>query len=138
MSNIISQIGSDVIADMTFTIGSGELIGLGGKWTATSGTSSLAPLKTGFYTAQKGSLMTGQPGYGVGVDPKYSEEPYRYRDKKGFDWFLWLGEGNLGLHPDGNVVGTLGCIGVQDDDTSDLFDRIKEKITRKSLTFRVA
>ena len=73
----------------------------------------------------KNALMAGKPGLGVPHDNKYAKPPYSFSDKKGFSWFLWLGKDNLGVHPDGNVPGTEGCIGILGDDTSTLFNKLK-------------
>lgn len=69
--------------------------------------------------------MGGNPGMGVPHNSKYSLPPYSYRDGKGLAWFLWIGVANLGVHPDGNVPGTKGCIGIVDIDTKNLFDKLK-------------
>lgn len=80
---------------------------------------------SGLYTVPKNSLMAAKAGFGVPYDPKYAMPPYAFRDKRGFSWFFWLGSGNLGIHPDGNIPGTEGCIGIIKDNTKPLFDKIK-------------
>jgi len=36
------------------------------------------------------------------------------------------GRTSLGIHPDGNVPGTLGCIGIREEDTKDLLNWLRE------------
>lgn len=50
-----------------------------------------------------------------------------FRDGNGLGWFLWLGEGGLGIHPNGKATGTQGCIGVIEPDTRDLFDLLRDR-----------
>lgn len=103
------------------------LEGHGQKWSVNSGIPGrYSPITNGVYTAPKGALMAGTPGQGVPYEPKYSKAPYSYTDKKNFSWFLWLGKDNLGIHPDGNVPGTKGCIGIVDADTKSLFEKLKQ------------
>lgn len=103
------------------------VVGSTKTWNATSGIPNKhKPIADGLYTVPKNALMAGKTGEGVPYDPKYNKSPYRFQDKKGFSWFLWLGKGELGIHPDGNVPGTLGCIGITDDDTKPLFNELKK------------
>jgi len=115
------------MADLTFNKKAGALSGFHKTWKARSGIQGkYEPLTSKSYKVPKGALMTGtQRVEGVGFHKKYARSSYK--DKKGFGWFLWLGTGNLGIHPDGNVPGTKGCIGVVADDTRDLFDKLKLK-----------
>jgi hypothetical protein len=58
-----------------------------------------------------------------------------YRDKSGFGFFVPIypqfqtnrGKvgGRLGIHPDGNKPGTLGCIGITDSNTKNFHNAIK-------------
>ena len=58
-----------------------------------------------------------------------------YKDKIGMGFFLPIypkfntnrGKtgGRLGIHPDGNKPGTLGCIGITNENTKDFHDAIK-------------
>ena len=126
------------MADFIYDKSKGTLEGHGQSWIVRSGIpGSYTPIANGVYTAPKGSLMSGQPGYGVPHDVKYSKPPYSYTDKKNFSWFFWLGTGNLGIHPDGNVPGTKGCIGVVDNDTKPLFDKLKQLNASASVTVLV-
>ena len=126
--------------DLTFNKSTGVLKGLDGEWTVRSGGTSAhyAALASGTYVAPKGSLMTGTGSSkrsGIPDDKKYDKSSYG--DKKGFHWFFWLGIGNLGIHPDGNVPGTKGCIGVSDSDTSSLFDELRTLSATRSVTVEV-
>jgi hypothetical protein len=97
------------------------------EWQAVSGIEKkYKPIAEGQYTAPKGALMAGQKGLGVPTHNQYNQQPFSYRDGKGLSWFLWLGKGNLGIHPDGNVPGTKGCIGVTAEDTRPLFNKLKQ------------
>lgn len=56
-----------------------------------------------------------------------------FTDPKGLAWFARLiplfetERSGFGIHPDGNVPGTLGCVGVRGD-TGDLFDYLSEPL----------
>lgn len=115
------------MADFVYDKKKKTLVGHGQTWRVRSGIpGAYSPTPNGLYTAPKGSLMAGTPGNGVPHDEKYSKAPYSYRDKKGFSWFFWIGSENLGIHPDGNVPGTKGCIGIVDNDTRPLFNLLKQ------------
>ena len=125
------------MTDFIYDKSKGTLIGHGQTWHVKSGTNKIFnPIVNGTYTAPTGALMTGKPGFGVPFDNKYNIAPFSYRDKKAFSWFLWLGKENLGIHPDGNVPGTKGCIGITDNDTKKLFDLFKE-LNKKPITVLV-
>ena len=126
------------MADYLYDKAKKTLVGHGQTWKVRSGIpGKYKPISNGLYTAPMGSLMTGVPGHGVPYKPKYAKSPYSYRDKKGFSWFLWLGIGNLGVHPDGNVPGTKGCVGIVDDDTKPLFNKFKQLNSGSSITIKV-
>ena len=110
------------MTDFIYDRSGGVLTGHGQEWAAVSGIQNrFSPIANGTYMAPAGSLMAGKSGYGVPYDEKYRRAPFRYTDKKGFSWFFWLGLGDIGIHPDGNLPGTEGCIGITDHDTSPLF-----------------
>jgi hypothetical protein len=114
------------------------LTGHGQTWTVRSGIlGSYSPLESKLYTAPPGSLMADSPGHGVPYDDKYNRAPFSYSDKSGFGWFLWLGVGNYGIHPDGNVPGTRGCIGIVGNNTESLFEKLKELNNNSSITVLV-
>lgn len=114
-----------IIPHLIFDKTTGSLAGLGGKWQATSGTTSGIPeIVDGIYTCPPRSLMIGtEDDDVVPRDKKYADAPFL--DINNFGWFMWLGKGNLGIHPDGNVPGTEGCIGIKDSDTRELFEALK-------------
>ena len=118
------------MADLTFNKKTGSLKGFGRTWKAVSGVPGKVPaLPSGAYSVRPRSLMTGTVEVaGVGFNTKYAAPAYK--DRRGFGWFLWLGKGNLGIHPDGNVPGTKGCIGVKKPDTTDLFEELKKRNNR--------
>lgn len=113
------------MADLTFYKATGQLVGFGQTWSARSGGSNFAALASKTYKVPPNALMTGtEKGTNVPYDSKYGQSPFR--DKMGLGWFLWLGEANLGIHPDGNLPGTEGCIGITDPNTKDLYDLLKQ------------
>lgn len=115
------------MADFIYDKSKKTIEGHGELWQVRSGIAGrYKPIANGVYTAPKNALMAAKSGFGVPSDIKYSMPPYAFRDKRGFSWFFWLGQGNLGIHPDGNLPGTEGCIGILKDDTKPLFDKIKK------------
>lgn len=111
--------------DFTYNMTDGTLTGHDMIWSAASGIDDkFEPVPRGYYVVPQGALMASEPGHGVPYDAKYGEPPYAFRDEMNFSWFLWLGVRNLGIHPDGNIPGTEGCIGITDDDTRPLFDKL--------------
>ena len=126
------------MTDFTYDKSKETLEGHGQKWDVNSGIpGKYASIPNGVYIVPKGSLMAGQPGNGVPHDKKYSKAPYSYRDKNAFSWFLWLGKGDLGIHPDGNITGTKGCIGIVNDDTRPLFNKLKQLNSISKITVLV-
>lgn len=121
---------------LVFDKSTGKLRAFGKSWNATSGTSKIKSLPNKTYTAPPNALMTGTKKKvpGVPSHSKYNKDSYT--DKKGFSWFLWIGQGNLGIHPEGGAAGTLGCIGITDGDTSELFNKIKA-VRHESITIVV-
>ena len=115
------------MADIAFDKGKGTLTVFGKTWPAVSGIKGKQkPLPSGAYSVPAGALMTGTEQVdGVGFNTKYAHPAYK--DRTGFGWFLWLGKGNLGIHPDGNVPGTLGCIGVTKNNTRALFEELRKR-----------
>lgn len=88
----------------------------GKKWPAVSGPYGKGKLPSGQY------LIT-QP-----VEIKSKADKYKpYRDKTGFAWWCRIkpsfetDRSGFGIHPDGNIPGTLGCIGIRLDDTREVF-----------------
>jgi hypothetical protein len=113
--------------DFIYDIDLGTLTGHDMTWPTVSGIDArYEPLPCGYYLAPQGSLMASDPSHGVPFHPKYGEPPHAFRDPQNFSWFLWLGVRNLGIHPDGNIPGTEGCIGITSEDTKPLFNKLKE------------
>ena len=82
-----------------------------------------APAVTGPYgkgAAPKGSYRINPP---IAIDPA-AEENKGFVDQKGSAWFAALlpefdtDRTGLGIHPDGGMPGTLGCVGIQLEDTA--------------------
>jgi hypothetical protein len=76
----------------------------------------------------KGELPTG--AYSVASAVSLHDVPANeaYRDKAGNTWFAPLKplfateRKGFGIHPDGNVPGTLGCIGLTAEDTKEVLE----------------
>lgn len=81
----------------------------------------------------KGPLPKGQymmkPAVLIDAD---DESNKGFMDKRGLAWWAALVPSfethrtGLGIHPDGNVEGTLGCIGITVDDTRTWFQRLEK------------
>lgn len=82
---------------------------------AISGPYGNGRLPDGVYYAKRNFLLD-----------KDGEKPYC--DKKDNCWFQRIdsdpnnGRTDLGIHPDGNTLGTQGCIGISDSDTKKWYD----------------
>src|SRR2546430_8662090 len=120
------------MADIIFNRTTGELKAFGKTWSAVSGGGAYKPLSAKKYTIPALSLMVGtEQAKGAILDDKKYNKDYPdpnknpFRDTGGLAWYLWLGSAGLGIHPDGNVPGTEGCIGVKGD-TRDLFDELRQ------------
>lgn len=94
------------------------------KWSAVSGPHRLGPLPSGLYDIGRREITdytnqidrsyrdkTGR-GFFVPIYPRFST----HRGKNG---------GRLGIHPDGNIPGTLGCIGITDNSAKSFHDAMK-------------
>ena len=122
------------MADLSFNRTTGELKAFGKTWTAVSGGGSFKPLAKKTYAIPALSLMVGtKKAKGAIQSDIYTQEAFK--DPDGLGWYLWIGEAGLGIHPDGNVPGTLGCIGVKGK-TTDLFDELRQH-SDKPLTLEV-
>ena len=101
----------------------GELIAVdkNERWPAVTGPWGKGAAPPGEYMIQKATRL------------KDCKKNRPYRDKAGNVWFAKLtptfetDRTGLGIHPDGNVPGTLGCVGVTCDDTSALFALLTTK-----------
>jgi len=77
----------------------------------------------------KGKLPSGEYLIAEPVEIKSTAAKYNpYRDKSGFVWWCQLtplfetDRSGFGIHPDGNISGTLGCIGICIDNTREVFE----------------
>ncbi len=110
------------IAKGTGTIVYGELIWGAEKYNVVSGGHGNGALPDGLYTIKIRHAVVGTKGKmkpGL-IDPK---------SKKGKGWFLPIEpkfktkRNELGIHPDGNLPGTEGCVGLQGDDSQKFWHR---------------
>ena len=93
----------------------------------------------------KGQLPPGKYLIGEPIEIKSSAAKFNpYRDKIGFAWWCRLtplfetDRTGFGIHPDGNIPGTLGCIGIQLDNTREVFEALqnsKERVLLVQLEF---
>lgn len=87
------------------------------------------------YVVPPKSLMIGTDHVAGAIHhEKYNQ--VCYKDENGLGWFLWLGEGGLGIHPNTNITGTQGCIGIVASCTRDLFDLLRAR-SEQTLSVRV-
>ena len=91
-------------------------------WPAVSGPWGNGQLPPGSYTL---------PSPPVHVPPSHPNQA-SYCDSAGNCWWQPItpnfptNRGGLGIHPDGNVPGTAGCVGATDSDTTSLFDALSK------------
>lgn len=91
------------------------------KRPALSGPYGRGKLPEGFYLI----------GRAVVIDP---DDPANrpYRDRSGLAWWCPLtplfetDRDSFGIHPDGNIPGTMGCIGITDSETGEILDLLKK------------
>jgi hypothetical protein len=115
--------------DLIYYKNTQTLSGFGKTWIVRSGGESCAALESKTYSVPPLALMVGtEQAPGAIRHPKYDRACFK--DKNGLGWFLWLGEGGLGIHPNGNDTGTQGCIGIVNPCTRDLFDLLRERSDR--------
>ena len=125
------------MADFVYDKSKKTLKGQGQSWGVRSGIpGKYGSIPNGLYVAPIGALMAAEPGHGVPHHDKYMQSPYSFRDQVGFSWFLWLGTGDYGIHPDGWVRGTRGCIGIKDADTKPLFNTLR-LLNKRAITVQV-
>jgi hypothetical protein len=124
------------MADLTFNLSSGVLSWTGkGRWDAVSGPHGEGKLPKSTYKVSRREITAYSGNIGKS-----------YRDSTGKGFFIPIypqfettrGEngGRLGIHPDGGVYGTLGCIGIRSNAKS-FFDAIASSASDVSLTLEV-
>ena len=90
------------------------------SWPARSGPYGCGKLPAGKYIIKRPVVIKSEAA-------KFNS----YRDKTGFAWWCRLTpcfkteRTGLGIHPDGNVPGTRGCIGITLDDTRPVFEALR-------------
>ena len=123
------------MADFIFHKNTGLLQHGSQQWPAVSGGGRYQALQSKIYHVPANSLMSGTDhSAGVPYNSKYAHKAFK--DINNFGWFQWLGEAGLGIHPDGNVPGTEGCIGIKTPNTRALFDLLKQ-FKNRSFTLEV-
>ncbi len=113
--------------DWVYNTNSGMLIQVDGsgnainRWPAVSGPWGKGQLPKGEYTLSSPPVL---------VPPSHPKQS-AYCDSVGNCWWqpiepnFQTGRTELGIHPDGNVPGTAGCIGASDKDTTSLLDALR-------------
>ncbi len=106
------------------------------SWNAISGPFGAGALPPGLYDISRREIT----GYTNKVDVPY-------RDKTGMGFFVPIypkfntnrGKtgGRLGIHPDGNKPGTLGCIGITDANAKGFHDAVRVTAPNVKLTLHV-
>lgn len=106
------------------------------SWGAISGPFGAGALPPGMYDISRREIT------------EYTNKVDRpYRDKFGMGFFVPIypkfatsrgkSGGRLGIHPDGNVPGTLGCIGITDINAKSFHNAIKQTAPSIKLTLQV-
>lgn len=87
------------------------------------------PAKSGPYG--QGRLQVGSYKIGKVTSLASANSNKSFTDKKGFAWWCPItpnfltNRKNLGIHPDGGVSGTEGCIGLTSGDTKSAYNALK-------------
>ena len=106
------------------------------SWGAVSGPFGAGPLPPGLYDIARREIT------------EYTNKvEMPYRDKTGMGFFVPIypkfatsrgkSGGRLGIHPDGNIPGTLGCIGITDANARSFYNAIKQSAPGIKLTLQV-
>jgi hypothetical protein len=106
------------------------------SWGAVSGPFGAGALPPGIYDIARREIT------------EYTNKVDRpYRDKSGMGFFVPIypkfatsrgkSGGRLGIHPDGNIPGTLGCIGITDANAKSFHNAIKQTAPSIKLTLQV-
>ena len=124
------------MANLTYKRSSGVLSWPGkGRWDAVSGPQGEGKLPKGEYKVSRREIT-----------PYSSNIGNSYKDKSGKGFFIPIypqfettrgkSGGRLGIHPDGGVYGTLGCIGIRSNAKS-FYDVIAASASDSNLTLEV-
>ena len=112
-------------ADLVYEDGLLKMPKYGLGWTAVSGPKGNGPLPTGWYQCSNLRKRTESPmvrdgvGFSVDLDPLFPTNRTLLR-----------------IHPDGNVPGTLGCIGITDPDVAGCYEALKQALpTSRSVAY---
>lgn len=106
---------SSATADLVYENGLLKMPFYGLAWSAVSGPHGNGPLPMGWYqcsnfrTRTKTAMVRDGVGFSVDLDPLFPTNRTLLR-----------------IHPDGNVPGTLGCIGITDPDMQGCYDALKQ------------
>src|SRR5690606_2117384 len=122
------------MADLTFSISQRNLVwhSKGLSWIAVSGPYGLKALPVGIYDIKRREITTYSSAIGNS-----------FKDKSGNGFFLPISprfkttRTGLGIHPDGGIPGTLGCIGLQDHNTENFYRTIESISPSSSITLEV-
>lgn len=108
---------------MTFDKNTGILTWSGfGTWQATTGPYGRGALSSGSYIVSRREITAYTKAIKKG-----------FRDKTGKGFFIPIypkfsttrgSNGRLGIHPDGNIPGTSGCIGLKGHSTRSFYDAV--------------
>ena len=111
------------------------------NWRFTTANKLIAPngqpwsAKSGPYG--KGRLPKGQYTIGSATTISSGNKNRSYRDPSGFAWWCPIApdfnakRDGLGIHPDGGVPGTLGCIGLTSVNTRSAYNALRNAIRQK-------
>lgn len=100
--------------DLVYEDGMLKLPKYGCGWTAVSGPHGNGPLPTGWYECTnlrrrtESAMVRDGVGFSVDLNPMFPTTRTLLR-----------------IHPDGNVPGTLGCIGITDPDVAGCYEALK-------------
>lgn len=102
------------------------------SWPAVSGPHGHGPLPAGRYRVERRQIVPMSPA----IDEAFRDP------NTGMGFFVPItplfltNRAGLGIHPDGNVAGTRGCIGLTDRSV-DFYNRIERTPVNANLTLRV-
>jgi len=126
------------MADLTFTKSTSLLAwpAAGGQWSARSGPFGLGVLPSGVYAVGRNEVTDYTTSIGAAFQDG-TGNGFFVPIYPGFSTTRGSIGGRLGIHPDGNVPGTAGCIGITEHDASSFHDAISNTPANVSLTIEV-